>query len=530
MNTTNKKFFSLTLSVLLTLGLYSSCNNEDFFQLTNPPEFPWLNMNELEFGIVAPYSAGLHSSWGGAFYMVGNVIMDIMSDQVYLVPGSAANYPFIETYFRTVDVQISRADDVFNAAYMAIGGCNSVLDFLNATDREPYQGMNANDRLNIDRIEGEALFFRSYAYFYLLMMHAPSPGSDGFTSREVLPLRLNFPTSASEAIDVEFATASRLYDIIIDDLKKSIELLPEQFQAGIHHPSYQHGRANRYAAAMILNRVYFRLGRIDEALPLLDYVISGPYHLDQDPIEAFNRSNATKGNEVIWYAQNYDDVKRFTPRDATLYNFTDYRAMNGGRGADVKRGGWHQFTMSHYALQRIGWMDNNFNETNEARSDKRYQQLYYRLEPKPNTPDPDPNRYELQYPQITTPMVWGDKYYRGMDGQFSNVPLVRLAEAHLTRAIIRHKKGNVQGATADVNVVRRRAGLPELATVTAEDIHRERIKEMSFEGDRMNYLQSLQLPIGPANRENVQPIEAPYNGLFWRIPQREMDFRNQRGD
>jgi hypothetical protein len=37
----------------------------------------------------------------------------------------------------------------------------------------------------------------------------------------------------------------------------------------------------------------------------------------------------------------------------------------------------------------------------------------------------------------------------------------------------------------------------------------------------------MQKPIGPGDRENVQPIQPPYHQLFWKIPQLELDMQNQ---
>jgi hypothetical protein len=272
-------------------------------------------------------------------------------------------------------------------------------------------------------------------------------------------------------------------------------------------------------------KVYFMVGDQDKALPELDYVINGPFSLDQNPLEAFNRSDASRGNEVIWYALYYDKSKGSTQKVATSMNYSDYRAINGGRGENHRRCTWHQFTFSHALLKQVGWMDNNLNATEEALNDKRYQQLFWRLEPYRGDDNDDPRYYDLQYKHVKTPQVYGDKYFRGADGQFTNVPVIRLAEMYLTRSIIHLKKGNPNQALDDLNVVRARAGLEPLTTVTEQDIHNERIKEMAFEGDRLYYLQALNMPIPPGDRTDVAAIQPPYENLYWRLPQSELDFR-----
>jgi hypothetical protein len=127
-----------------------------------------------------------------------------------------------------------------------------------------------------------------------------------------------------------------------------------------------------------------------------------------------------------------------------------------------------------------------------------------------------------------------NKYYRGPQEAWrvGAVPLLRLPELYLTRAIIRFNRGDATGAAADLDVVRRRAWneqaaggpYPPLApgAVTADLIHQERWKELAFEGDRLHYLQALQLPVPNGDRG---PGAIPYNdpSLQWPLPLRERE-------
>ena len=62
-------------------------------------------------------------------------------------------------------------------------------------------------------------------------------------------------------------------------------------------------------------------------------------------------------------------------------------------------------------------------------------------------------------------------------------------------------------------------------SITAEMIHTERVKELAFEGDRMLYLEALQLPLPPGERANAENVPFPYEGMYWTVPQSELDFR-----
>lgn len=514
------------LLAFLGLFLFQSCDNEGFFELTNPPEFPWLNMNELERGVVTPYNVTFTDSWSN-YFGDDRLLFECMSDAVYLLPNTSADIPFEEMYRRTTEVQNNKTNSGFQGGYRCITHANSVLDFLAENEYRPYPNPTEADLANLDRIQGEMLFMRAYAYFYLTRRHAPVPGAPNFTTEVILPLRLKTPTSAEEANKAEYVTSDVIYDQILNDLQRAKELLPESYVAGLHHPSYVQGRATRYAAAAMLARVYFQLGQLDKALPELDFVINGPFDLSEDPIEAFNKDYAADGREVIWATNNHDDEIIRANKVPTSMNWSDYRAINGGRGEYQRRCTWNQFPMSHTILQQIGWMDASLGETEEALRDKRYQQLFWRVEGNPGNNSADPTRYEMQYPHIKDPMVWGDKYYRATDGQRSNIPIIRLAEMLLTRAVIRHRKGDVSGAADDLNRVRLRADLEALSNVTEQDIHNERIKELAFEGDRFHYLQALRLPMPPGDREDVAPVPFPYESLYWELPQSELDFKDQ---
>jgi hypothetical protein len=67
---------------------------------------------------------------------------------------------------------------------------------------------------------------------------------------------------------------------------------------------------------------------------------------------------------------------------------------------------------------------------------------------------------------------------------YRNVKIMRLAEAYITRAECNARLGTSVGATvaADVKLIRDRAGLPELANPTLNDVLKERELELAFEG------------------------------------------------
>ena len=47
--------------------LLIACDNEAFFELERPNQFPWVNVNELELGVREPYYLQNREPWTHAF-------------------------------------------------------------------------------------------------------------------------------------------------------------------------------------------------------------------------------------------------------------------------------------------------------------------------------------------------------------------------------------------------------------------------------------------------------------------------------
>lgn len=539
----NRLLLRYVFSSLMIISV-AGCEDE-FFRLTNPPEFPWLTVSEYERAAVSPYHYSFFSGWGGGFFMTDRVARDGMTDYIYRIPGASANYPIEAVYLRQTNIDDSRNAESFSAGYNSIGLINSALDFYYDYNGDPFPNATESDRLNnVDRIAGELHFMRAFAYIHHCYRNCPPPGTPRFETDKILPLRKEF-TDAEAALNPQIVTTREIYDFIIQDLLKAKELLPEKYIAGVHHPSYAYGRATKFTAHAILSRVYFQLGEWELAESELDSLIdhnNGLFGLSEDPFEAFSHSDNGQAREVVWQCIAYDrdHGQTVVPKDATLFTFLDYRAENGGLGEYCRRSTWHVFCMSNMTAKEIGWMDNDLNQTQLALQDKRYTQLYQFLRGNRGILDDPPCEYEQQYTNVKENRIWGNKYFRGTDGMHTNYPVYRLAEAYLTRSIIRIRRGDLQGAANDLNVVRARAWDPVAAgtayensseflsssNITEEIIHTERLKELMFEGDRLIYLQALKMDLNPGERLNATAISFPYEGLYWVIPQDELDFRN----
>jgi starch-binding outer membrane protein, SusD/RagB family len=113
------------------------------------------------------------------------------------------------------------------------------------------------------------------------------------------------------------------------------------------------------------------------------------------------------------------------------------------------------------------------------------------------------------------------------DGQnlASDAAVIRISEMYLTRAEANFRNATSIGDTPlnDVNKIRQRAGLSNLASVTLNQILTERRKELCFEGHRRMDLLRNNLPLRSVGLPQAA-ISAPgQNKVILPIPQREID-------
>lgn len=332
-----------------------------------------------------------------------------------------------------------------------------------------YQAINqANNVLaNIDkadaaqqnRMEGEAKFIRALVYFNLVEMYGKSYNDGSPATNLGVPIVLTPTTVVDESSKVSRATVEAVYQQVITDLTDAKAKLPAS------NSFY----ANKYSASAILARVYLQKGDYQNAAIEANTVIaSDAFELVDDYTQEFPypaQVHVDNTSEDIFAVQV--TTQQGTNALNTYYGSPD----DSGRGDIIVR-------------------ENFLNEF-----------------------DADDERLGIYtYDSDDIPRV----------GKFSNVygniRVIRLAEMYLIRAEANFRRGTFLGATptADINVIRSRAGLADLGTVTLANILRERRLELAFEGGFfLHDAKRLQQPVGAL----------PYNSpkLVFPIPLREIN-------
>ena len=309
-----------------------------------------------------------------------------------------------------------------------------------------------------DQALGEALFMRAIMHFELVRIYALPFEAGGTNSQLGVPIILSPTDAIDQGTQVGRSTVAEVYTQVIADLTEAESLMNSRNGAF----------ANRYVAAAMLRRVYLQQGDYATAVDAANRVITdGGYTLVPDYASAFN--NASNSVEDIFAIQ-----------------------QNSTFNAGVSNSGLPTFYANLVGVGRDGDIDIlpahlNLYEAGDARLDL----FYTGLDGLPKTGK------------------WA------VDG--ANIPVVRLAEMHLTRAEGNFRLGTSVGADAldDVNLIRARVGLSALASLTVDDILAERRKELAFEGLRLHDLKRTQQSVSGS----------PFNAdeLVFPIPQREID-------
>ena len=242
------------------------------------------------------------------------------------------------------------SDETFNdnagqwsGPYSVVYICNVVLDNL------AKLGTSAGTSQEINNIKGQALFFRSFAFYNLLQVFARPYSADSAELQLGIALRLdadlNKPTKR--------ATLKQSYDQLIGDTKETVMLLPD-FSSLKTQPS-------RGAAYALLARTYLSMSDYSNALKYADSALQlNSSLLDYNMLNASATNPVPQFNtECIFHATflSTNSVNLLSKADSGLYqSYTtnDLRRQvffkNNGNGTFSFKGSYDASSRTFYGL------------------------------------------------------------------------------------------------------------------------------------------------------------------------------------
>lgn len=357
-------------------------------------------------GVYIGFTLGPALSPGGASLYRFSLEGGLSADELTLYGGSTNSYqPLLQFYQNNLMGGGPGTDPqtIWFDCYSGIYKCNQALEKLSGPN-----GLTTSVR---QQLTGEAEFMRAFFYFYLVTLYGNAP----------LILHSNYGDNVSLARGPQ----ASIYRQIIADLLDAANLLTSGYVGGdAMSPTAERVRPNKWAAKALLARVYLYTGAYDSAEIQSSAVIGNTSLYDTTSLNSVFLKNS---REAIWQVQPVNTG--WSTPDAQIFVLS---------AAGPTTGNFNPVYLSPNLLgsfeqgdaRRQNWIDSVIvNDTT----------YYYPFKYKSATYNAPVTEYEM---------------------------VLRLGEQYLIRAEARAKENKIQEAQADLNIIRKRAGL---SNTTAND-------------------------------------------------------------
>lgn len=381
---------------------------------------------------------------------------------------------------------------MWRSPWVGIGQCNILISALEGKDL-------TNGSLQA-RSLGEAYFLRAHYYYVLVRLYGG------------VPLRL-VPFNPGDNTAIARNSVDEVYKQIIADVEKAAELLPTKSE----YDDNNLGRATVDAAYTMLADIYLTLAPdnadyYQKVVDLCDKVTALGYDLSQCAyIDNFD-ATVNNGAESIFEVQYSGN---------TEYNFWGdtqsswLSTFMGPRNSGFVAGGygWNQPTEEFMSQYEDGDLRRDITVLYEG------------------CPDFDGMAYKSTYSTTgynVRKFLVSKSVSPDYNTSAANFVVYRYADVLLMKAEALNEMGRTDEAAAPLNIVRHRAGLPDVSGLSQDDmrkkiIHERRI-ELAFEGHR--WFDMIRLDHGQYALKFLHSIgksRATQNRLLFPIPQTEMD-------
>ncbi|HNW51579.1 MAG TPA: RagB/SusD family nutrient uptake outer membrane protein [Prolixibacteraceae bacterium] len=399
--------------------------------------------------------------------------------------------------------------DLWDTYYVGINRANLVIE---GVDNLQMEDTEAN-RARRDRVLGEAYFFRAY-YNHCLV-----------TKWDNIVLVETASVDPNEK--VKLVGADVVYPVIISDLKKAIDLLPE---ASAINSS---GRVSKGVARFLLAKAYLDRSMWPEAAEMAKAVVDDPQYKLAPVDEIF--SCAHQDNKDIVFAWQFtkndlNTVQRVSQQWYPLYDRVD------GVLRSFEQGGrpWSRIVPSDYYWTLFDPADKRLNA---------YHKRFWFFDSTDAT-DKIPDGYQVG--DTVTSVNIGSAGGFGMnavipttnkffeDGSlgrnigdaqgYRNISEFRVSEAYLMAAEAYWRAGQTEKGLPYINAIRQRAGVADFTTIDQNIILDESARELGHEASRWEMLKRMGVLVervrahNPDGGANIQDYH-----VRWPIPRSFVD-------
>lgn len=358
--------------------------------------------------------------------------------------------PALEIDNFTYNASNSNVQNFWTGYYQAIARTNQALDKL---------PLSPLDDVTKNKLIGEVRFLRGYFYFNLVRTFGGVPKLD----------RVPKPDEANSDEFQTRATAAEIYDLIISDMQFAVDNLPLKGAT----PA---GRITKGAAQGMLAKVYL---------------------YKKDYQKAFDLSKAVIDSKLYDTLSNYADIWRAKGANSVESIFEVQTGLNAACNAAIEL-----YANSQGIRAKKGWSDFGFGFNNPTAdlaaayepNDKRKAGTIITIQPSgtvlwdgfrvPSRDSVENDRYNYKAYHSRTQ----EPYCNSPDRTPKNLRILRYGEVLLIYAEAANELSNTGEALAKLNIVRKRAGLPDALSAGQADmrlaIWKERRVELAMEHDR----------------------------------------------
>lgn len=340
----------------------------------------------------------------------------LLADEWALWPGAGPELRAYYTNFLfSTSTAMNTGNEIWNSYYNFIFSCNSAIEgvMANRSSLTPFVQQ---------QLLGEAYFLRAWFYFYLTNLYGDLPLAVG-TDPEINRLLQRSPVQS-------------VYQLMIDDLLHAQNLLSADYvnRQLMPYPigAMERIRPSKWAATALLARVYLYAGQYAKAEEEANKVLANTAFFGLSPLPAIFLKNS---REAIWQLQPV--TAEWNTMEARSFHLL---APPAGLGSE-KMVYLSQFLLNAFEPQdqrRNMWVDSLVDGSGTF-----YFPIKYKI---------GAQNSAVNNPQTIT--------------EYSMT--LRLAEQYLIRAEARARQNKLPSAIADLDSLRKRAGLPLMAATNPD--------------------------------------------------------------
>lgn len=299
--------------IILSIALLQ-CSCKKFLQI-DPPINSLVQSTVFDNNDQATSAvAGIYVTMAASGYASGNstsvtCLAGLSSDE--LIGYHVTNIPF---YQNQVTPELASLQTLYSGPYQTIYSANAVLEGLSASTKVTPAVKS--------QLQGEALFLRAFAYFYLVNLYGPVP--------------LQLTTDYRSTQSASRAPIAQIYHQIVTDLTTAENLLSDAY------PTSGKARPNKSVVQALLARTYLYLGDWKNAEKYASLVIANSTYKLVDLNSVF----LANSQEAIWQLMptansNTQDGALFILTTTPIYvSLRADFAQNGFENNDKRKGAW----------------------------------------------------------------------------------------------------------------------------------------------------------------------------------------------